>query len=172
MSTRHLVVVGLMGAGKTEVGRACAARLGRDWIDTDDLAVVLASQPFEAIWAEGEATFRAWERQAVADAAASPSPLVISCGGGVVLDAENRAALRATGVVVWLRAAVETLAARVGDGSGRPLLAGDPVAALRRLAAAREPAYSAAADAVVDTDDLSVEDVVDAVLTAARIEGC
>ena len=72
-------------------------------------------------------------------------PLVIACGGGTVLDPDNRRRLRDAGVVVWLRAPVEVLAARVGDGASRPLLAGDPRGALARLAAAREAAYEATA---------------------------
>lgn len=170
MSSRHLVLVGLMGAGKSSVGKVCAERLGRAWVDTDDLAAVLAGRPFAEIWAEGEEVFRDWERRAVADAARSPTPLVISCGGGVLLDPENRRLLRADGVVVWLRATPETLAARVGTGAGRPLLAGDPLEALGRLSALRSPAYEASADVIVDTDGMGFEDVVTRVLAAARIQ--
>jgi shikimate kinase len=107
----HLVLVGLMGAGKTTVGQACAARLGRAFVDTDDLVVTLAGVPFDEIWRDGgEPRFRELERAAVADACASPDPLVIACGGGAVLDPDNRARLRAAGVVVWLRAPVDVLA--------------------------------------------------------------
>lgn len=160
----HLVLVGLMGAGKSEVGRECAARLGRQWVDTDELAVAIAGRPFTSVWSDGEAVFRGFERQAIADAVAAPEPLVISCGGGAVLDPENRRRLRAAGTVVWLRARPETLAARVGSGEGRPLLAGDPLAALRRLTELRGPAYEAAAHVVVDTDDRTIGEVVDEVV--------
>src|SRR5690348_1612699 len=107
MSARgsHVVLVGLMGAGKTTVGHRCAALLGRDFVDTDELIVSTAGVPFDELWAaEGEAGFRARERVAVIDAASSPTPLVIACGGGAVLDADNRRVLRASGFVVWLDA--------------------------------------------------------------------
>lgn len=161
----HLVLVGLMGAGKTTVGRRCARRLERPFVDTDDLVCAAAGMPVAEIFAgPGEPHFRDLERRAVADAAASPVPLVIACGGGAVLDPENRRVLAARGVVVWLRAPVEVLAARVASGDGRPLLAGDPVAALARLDAARAAAYDAVADRSVDTAGLDVDAVADAVL--------
>ena len=163
---KHLVLIGLMGAGKTTVGRKCAERLGRAFVDTDDVVIALAGGvPVDEIFAtSGEAGFRELERQAVADVTASPAPLVIACGGGTVVDPENRRALRDTGVVVWLRAPVGVLAARVGDGSTRPMLAGNPTAALTRLEAAREASYEAAAVATVDTADRDVSEVADAVL--------
>jgi shikimate kinase len=166
MAGKHLVLIGLMGAGKTTVGAECAQRLGRPFVDSDDLVVSAARMTVEGIFADGgEPRFRQLERDVVADVAASPAPLVIACGGGTVLDADNRRALRASGVVVWLRAPAATLLARVGDGSTRPLLRDDPAGALARLARLREPAYEAAAHACVDTDDLEVAAVADAVLS-------
>jgi shikimate kinase len=149
-----LVLVGLMGAGKTTVGQRCADLLDRPFVDTDELVVAAAGVPFDDLWsAEGETGFRARERVAVADAAASPTPLVISCGGGAVLDAENRRALRSTGVVVWLTASSTELAARLVHDDSRPLLAaGDKTATLERLGTLREPAYEAVAHVRVDTD--------------------
>jgi shikimate kinase len=162
---RHLVLVGLMGSGKTTVGRRCAELLGRPFVDTDDIVVTMTRMSFKEFFATyGEPAFRELERQAVADVAASPEPLVIACGGGAVLDGENRKRLRASGTVVWLQAPVEVLAARVGDGASRPLLAGDPPGALRRLGASREPAYEAAAHATVDTGELDVDAAARAVL--------
>jgi shikimate kinase len=163
---KHLVLVGLMGAGKTTVGEACASRLGRPFVDTDDVVATLAGAPIDEIFAtRGEAAFRDIERNAVADVCASPEPLVVACGGGVVVDAENRKRLRDAGVVIWLRAPVDVLAARVGDGASRPLLAGDARGALARLDAAREAAYEAAGDATVDAA-APVDEVCDAVLDA------
>ena len=105
MSERHLVLVGLMGAGKTTVGRRCAKRLGRDFVDLDDLIMTHAAMSIEDIWRErGEERFRELEREVVVDVCASPVPLVIACGGGTVVDAENRRRLRDVGTVVWLRA--------------------------------------------------------------------
>lgn len=167
MTARHLVLIGMMGAGKSSVGAECARRLGRPLVDTDDVVAALAGVPVPEIFATaGEAAFRTLERQAVADVCRSPEPLVVACGGGVPVDAGNRRALRAAGVVVWLRAPVALLAARVGDGDGRPLLGRDRIATLGRLDAQRHDAYEAAAHVSVDTADLDVESVAGAVLVA------
>ena len=167
MNDRHLVLVGLMGAGKTTVGRRCAKQLERDFVDLDDLIMTHAAMSIEDIWREGgEQRFRELEREVVADVCASPVPLVIACGGGTVVDAENRRRLQEVGIIVWLRAPTAVLAARVGNDARRPLLAGDPAGALARLAELRAGAYAEAADAVVDTDDRGVNAVAAAVLDA------
>ena len=185
---RHLVLVGLMGAGKTTVGARCAERLGRAFVDTDDLVVAHAAMPVDEIFRTGgEARFRELERQVVADVCASPEPLVIGSGGGAVVDADNRRRFRAAGVVVWLHAPTEVLAERVGTGSGRPLLTGESeravtvnagtakgigkahpptVQILDRLAGLRDDAYRSSADAVVETGGRTVDAVADAVLAA------
>jgi shikimate kinase len=165
---KQLVLIGLMGAGKTTVGHACADKLGRDFVDPDDIVIKLAGgMTVDEIFATGgEPHFRALEKQAVTDVCASTAPLVIACGGGTVLDAENRKRLQRAGTIVWLQAPVEVLAARVGDGATRPLLRDDPAGALTRLAALREVAYDAAADVTVDTSDRSVDDVAVAVIAA------
>ncbi len=167
---RHLVLVGLMGAGKTTVGQRCAELLERPFVDTDELVVAAAGVPFDAIWAaEGEQGFRLRERVAVADAAASPTPLVISCGGGAVLDAENRRALRDRGVVVLLTASSAALASRLADDDSRPLLIGaDRTATLERLSALRQPAYEAAAHFEVETERRSVDEVAATVVEEYR----
>ena len=163
---RHLVLVGLMGAGKSTVGALCATRLGRPFVDTDDLVEVVAGGRVADVFAQGEETFRALERDAVADASASPAPLVIACGGGAVLDARNRAQLQQSGFVVWLQGEPAVLADRVeADRVERPLLAADrPVVVLTELAAARAGAYEAVADVAVPTDDRTPAQVADAVL--------
>jgi shikimate kinase len=163
----HLALVGLMGSGKTTVGERCAKRLGRDFVDTDDVVTGLAGMPVAEIFSTmGEPRFRELERQAVASVCASPVPLVVACGGGVAVDPANRRQLSAAAFVVWLRAPVDVLAARCGDGESRPLLAGDARASLTRLLALRTPAYEAVADAAVDTEGRDVDDVVAAVLDA------
>jgi shikimate kinase len=169
VSARHLVLVGLMGAGKTSVGRRCAERLDRGFVDTDELIETERGTTVAEIFAtDGEAAFRALERDAVAVVAASAEPLVIACGGGAVLDPGSRDRLRASGTVVWLRADPETLSARVGRQPGaRPLLAGgSATTTLEQLAAARADAYTAAAHVVVDTDGHTQDEVVDLVLAA------
>ncbi len=166
----HLVIVGLMGTGKTSVGRRCAVRLDRPFVDLDEQVETATGRPVAEIFAtDGEAAFRVLERDALADVCASPVPLVIACGGGAMGDADNRRRVRAAGVVVWLTADPATLAARVGQGAERalrPLLAGGdpPVATLERLASLRAPAYEAAAHVTVDTTGRTVDEVAAVVL--------
>ena len=163
---RHLVLVGLMGAGKTTVGERCAARLDRPFVDTDDLVETLAGRTVAELFTEGEAAFRSFERAAVADACASPTPLVIACGGGAVLDPTSRRRLRDTSFVVWLRAEPHVLADRVhADGIDRPLLTdAGALPTLAHLADTRAPAYEAAADVAVTTEGRSPDAVATAVL--------
>jgi len=170
---KHLVLVGLMGAGKTTVGERCARRLGRSFVDTDALVQTLTGHTVVELFDRfGESRFRAEERRAVEDVCASPEPLVISCGGGAVLDSENRTRLRTTGFVVWLTASPETLALRVGRGDERPLLRASPASTLARLAEARDEMYAAVAHARVDTESRSASEVADAVVEEyARCSG-
>ena len=163
---RHVILVGLMGAGKSTVGALLADSLGRPFVDTDEVVEATAGRTVAELFADGgEPAFRELERAVVADVCAAPDPLVIACGGGAVLDADNRRVLSRSGVVVWLRAAPAHLAARVGDDDARPLLAtGAAVETLERLAQVRAAAYEAVADAVVDTDTLSPADVAERVL--------
>jgi shikimate kinase len=162
---RHLVLVGLMGAGKTTVGKRCARTLGRPFVDTDDVVQAAARATVSEIFEQyGEARFRELERDAVADACASPAPLVIACGGGAVLDADNRRRLHAAGLVVWLQAAPDVLGKRVGRGTSRPLLRDGSAATLERMATLRAPAYKDAADAVVDTNGRTIDEVTAAVI--------
>jgi shikimate kinase len=168
----NVVLVGAMGAGKTVVGRAIARRLGRPFVDTDHEVERRTGRPVAAIVAaEGESAFRALERDAVAAVAARRGQ-VVATGGGAVVDPANLDALRRSGVVVYLAASPETLAARVSRGEGRPLLAGagDPVARLAEILARRDAAYRRA-DVVVETDGLALSQVVGAVLRAVRARG-
>ena len=162
---RHLVLIGLMGVGKSTVGRRCAEMIGRPFVDTDAVIVDKAGMPLtEAFASVGEARLRDLEQAVVAETVASPEPLVIACGGCTVVRPDNGNLLRRTGFVVWLRAPTSVLVARVAGERGRPLLAADPASDLERLAAARADAYAAAADAVIDAGTGSVDDVAAAVL--------
>lgn len=164
-SDKHLVLVGMMGAGKTTVGRACAESLDRPFVDTDELVSTATGLSIPELFElEGEAGFRVREKQAVVDACASPVPVVIACGGGAIVDPDNRRELRNVGFVVWLQAGTDELHRRVGPDSGRPLLAAGGPGSLERVAALREHAYAATADATVDTSGRTVEDVVADVL--------
>ncbi len=154
------MLIGFMGTGKSEVGRRLAQRLGRALVDTDQLVEERAGKRVAAIFAEdGEPAFRALERDAVATAAARGGA-VISVGGGAVLDPDNVSRLREAGFLVHLTARPESILARLGDVSTRPLLAKDPRGTVTRLLAERGPVYAAAADVTVDTSDRTAHEVV------------
>ena len=159
----------MMGAGKSKVGRALAAELGWQHFDSDAQIERRTGRTVpEILKADGEAAFRAEEKQALLDATSTDSPTVVSVAGGAVLDPDNRERLRAAGTVVWLRADIPTLTRRVGDGRGRPLLAGDVRGNLARLYAQREPLYQDLADVTIDVDDGPVRAVVARIVEALR----
>jgi shikimate kinase len=167
----HVFVVGMMGSGKTTIGRLLAERLGWRHLDSDEQVGRDTGQTVPEIFARrGEPAFRAAEAHALAAAAAADTPTVVSVAGGAVLDPDNRQVLRRGGVVVWLRARVETLAERVGDGAGRPLLGDDPADAIRRLYAERRPVYQELADVVVDVDGVDARTVAERVLAALSLD--
>jgi shikimate kinase len=148
----HILLIGFMGAGKSTVGRLLAERTGRPFVDLDEAIAGAAGKSVAAVFAEdGEEAFRARERDALA-ALQGQAPAVVACGGGVVLREENRGLLRRTGTVVHLRVSAEEALARIGDVSGRPLLAGGGAALAPALLASREVLYAACADIIVETD--------------------
>jgi shikimate kinase len=147
------VLVGLPGTGKTTSGRRLAALLKVPFADTDQLIEAETGQtPQQIFAADGESAFRAIEARIIA-AALTDFSGVLALGGGAVLLESTRVALAHAGVpVVLLRSSIRTLSRRVGDGRGRPLLAGDSRKRLIELAAAREPIYRSVSTLVVDTD--------------------
>lgn len=160
---RTLWLIGMMGSGKSTVGPRIADALGADFVDLDQVIALVGGADIGRIFAdEGEEGFRRREREALERVAGSPA--VVACGGGVVEDPDNVALLSATGEVAWLDAPVKVLAERVGDGTGRPLLAGDPRGRLRALQRRRGPKYQAAAggrfDAAASPEQIARE-VVD-----------
>ncbi len=160
----RVLLIGMMGAGKSTTGRLLAERLQWPYLDSDDEIERQTGRTVPEIWkTDGEPAFRAEESKVLAQACASGDRAVVSVAGGAVLDPDNRALIRAAGLVVWLRAEVSTLAVRVGSGRGRPLLEDGPAAALARLSAQRAPIYEGLADLVFDVDRLSPS------LVAARI---
>jgi shikimate kinase len=147
-----LVMVGPRGAGKTAVGLELSRRIGVSFVDTDHVAAKLAGSPIEEIFSQGgEDLFRKWERGAVAEAVATPAPVIIATGGGAVLKETNRTALSEAGTVVYLKAPPEVLAARIAGSSRPPLTELSPVEEMRQLHSAREHLYFEIADVVIDT---------------------
>lgn len=164
---RNIVLIGLRGSGKTAVGTALAAALQRHFNDTDEMVEDWEGLPVAQVFAAyGEAYFRDVEERVVAEITQRGAK-VLATGGGVVLRPENVAALRASGVLIWLRAAPAVLRDRLaGAIANRPSLTGaDPLAEIAEVARARAPLYQAAADHVLDTDTLDTPGVV-AALTA------
>jgi shikimate kinase len=154
----NLILVGMMGAGKTTVGRLLAKRLKRVFHDSDELIESRCGVRIPVIFdIEGEAGFRMRESQAIAELCAL-GDIVLATGGGAVLAAENRRRLAAGGTVVYLHARPGQLWQRVRHDRNRPLLANaDPQAKLEELYAQRDPLYREVADVVVDTGRQSVQ---------------
>jgi shikimate kinase len=170
--TERILLVGMMGAGKTTTGRLAAGKLGWKYLDSDAEVQRETGLTVPEIFArDGETAFREAETDVLRRACESPQPVVVSVAGGELLRPENRVLVRASGRVVWLRARVETLARRVGDGAGRPLLDGDPAAALRQLEAVRRPLYAEVADDIIDVDDLSPEEVAARIVRGVGVAG-
>jgi shikimate kinase len=161
----RIILVGMMGAGKTTAGRLLAERLGWPYLDSDEQVMADTGRSVPELFAErGEAAFRAEEERVLGEALSGEGPVVVSAAGGVVLSPANRELLARSGTVVWLRADPRVLAGRVGDGAGRPLLDDDPASALAALDAVRRPLYRSVADVVVDVDQLAPTEVVERVL--------
>ncbi len=152
-SERSIVLVGLMGAGKTCIGRRLAGELGLAFTDADSEIEAAAGCSIEDIFEHhGEAAFRDGERRVIQRLLAGPAQ-VVSTGGGAFMDPRTRAEIRARGISVWLRADLELLLKRTGRRNNRPLLKrGDPRAILDGLIRERYPVY-AEADIVIDSVD-------------------
>ena len=160
----NLVLTGFMGTGKSTVGPLAAARLGMQFVDMDPVIEARVGMAISAIFAtQGEAAFREMET-ALCHELAQGRGMVIATGGGALLNPVNRALLGATGLIVCLTCDAETIMARVGRATGRPLLdAEDREARVRALLAARAPAY-AALPAHVDTSDLTPAEAAERVV--------
>ena len=148
-----IVLVGLMGAGKSCIGRRLAPRLGLPFADADSEIEAAAGCAIEDIFAEhGEAAFRSGERRVI-ERLLAEQPRVLSTGGGAFMDPRTREAVRRFGLSVWLRADLELLLKRTSRRNNRPLLKrGDPEEILARLMEERYPIY-AEADITVDSQD-------------------
>lgn len=167
---RPIVLVGLMGSGKSTVGRRLAARLHWPFVDADNEIEAAAQMPISEIFARfGEPHFRDGERRVIARLM-DGGHKVIATGGGAFVDAETRALILAQGTAVWLDASIETLVARVSKRNHRPLLVGrDPAEVLGELLAVRAPCYRQAPIRIVSGNGPH-EESVNAILEALHRE--
>jgi shikimate kinase len=164
--SRSIVLVGLMGAGKTKIGRRLAARLGLHFFDSDQEIEAAAGESIEEIFANrGERVFREGERRVIGRLLSHPVH-VLATGGGAFMDPMTRALIARRSVSLWLRADLDVLVSRVSRRSNRPLLKhGDPRTILAELIERRHPVY-AEADMVVDSGDGSPEATVTRAIVA------
>jgi shikimate kinase len=173
LGTRSIVLIGLMGAGKTAVGKRLAARLDLPFVDADSEIETAAGQTVSEIFAEhGEAYFRQGERKVI-KRLLETGPQVLATGGGAFMNEETRANIAARGISIWLKAELRVLLKRVNRRGNRPLLAqGDPETVMRKLMAERDPIY-AEADIVVESRDVPHDAIVGAVINALAAKlGC
>lgn len=163
---RSIVLVGLMGAGKSAIGRRLAGRLGLPFVDADREIELAAGCTIDEIFERfGEPAFRDGERRVILRLLGEPVH-VLATGGGAFIDPEIRAAVKARGLSVWLKADIELLVRRVSRRSDRPLLKReDPRVVLERLMAVRHPIY-AEADITVESADGPPEAMVERVIAA------
>jgi shikimate kinase len=169
LGRRSVVLVGMMGAGKSSVGRRLAARLAVPFVDADaEIEKAHAGMTISEIFAtHGEPYFRAGETRVIARLLEG-GPQVLATGGGAFMSADTRNAIRLKGISVWLRATIDVLNRRIKRRGDRPLLKGtDAAETLRRLLEEREPVY-ALADFTVESRDVPHETIVDEIVAGLR----
>jgi shikimate kinase len=166
LGQRSIVLVGMMGAGKSSVGRRLAQRLGIPFVDADTEIEKAAGMSIPDIFAtHGESSFRAGEKRVIARLLDS-GPQVLATGGGAFMNTETRAGIAAKGTSVWLRAEFDVLMRRLRRRHDRPLLKGDdPGGTLRELIDLRYPIY-AEADLTVQSREIPHDRIIDEILTA------
>ena len=164
-----VVLVGVPGAGKSTVGHALAERLGVGFRDTDTDVESITGRVIADIFVEsGESEFRRLEAAAVSSALSEHAG-VLALGGGAVIDSSTRALLVGR-PVVWLRVGLAAASQRAGLSGARPVLLGNVRAQMKALMDARAPLYTEVARVIVDTDDLSVDDTVQAILDGLDLD--
>lgn len=166
LGQRPLVLVGLMGCGKSSIGKRLAARLSLPFIDADEEIERVAQKSITEIFADhGEEFFRDREAKVIARLLGS-GPQVLATGGGAFITAETRQKIREAGVSIWLHAELPVLMRRVGKRDTRPLLkSGDPEQVMRNLMAARYPIY-AEADITIESRDIPHDSIVAEIIAA------
>lgn len=171
---RHVVLVGLMGVGKSTVGPLLADAMGRRFVDLDaEVEHRSGCSVRQLVVDHGESDFRRREAEALADVLGESGPVVLATGGGAVLNAVSRQLLRDVPVVIWLRASVETLVDRVGahGAAARPLLDDGPAQVLAQLACERDDLYREVADVEIDTTLDDADGVAASVLASLGVPG-
>ena len=154
----NIVLCGMMGSGKTALGKRLAARLGYTWVDSDLVIEERYGSISKLFQTHGEGYFRQVERAVIAELA-KREKLVLSTGGGVLLDENNQTALKKTGKILFLRATKETLASRLKGDKNRPLLQGEGLEEkIERLLTERTPIYERVADGALDVDGYTKEE--------------
>jgi shikimate kinase len=172
---RIILLVGLMGTGKTTIARGLARHFSADVLDTDKLVEQRAGRSVRDIFSrDGEEAFRDIESDVLDECLRTPGSAVVAGAGGVVLRDKNRDAInagRASGdvSVVWLHARPEVLVGRTKKGGHRPLLDNDHAGTLRRMSEERAPMYSSVADVVVDVSERSPESVIALIVEALTV---
>jgi shikimate kinase len=166
-SPTRVVLVGMMGSGKSSVGRALAERTGWPFVDNDVLVERATGRTARQLLAEaGEGAMREAEASALRTGLTLVPPVIVATAAGTVLDPETRPLIGAAGFAVWLRAPAETLAARAAGAEHRPWLDGDALGWFRTALAAREPLYASITDLEVDTGSSTPGAAADAILAA------
>src|SRR5262245_14106098 len=165
LSPVRLLLVGMMGAGKSTVGHELAKLTGWRYLDNDELLERAVGETARNVLdTKGAGALRRAESGALAEGLREEPPVIVSVAGGVVEDPADRDRIRGGGFVVWLRAPIAVLTARVGAGEDRPWLQSEPAAALRRLYADREPFYAEVASIVVDVEGLTPAETAGVIL--------
>lgn len=171
-SSNMIVLIGLMGSGKTTVGRALAKRLNLVFRDSDEAVEKTAKTSVREIFEnQGEDVFRKLESQALVDLCDTKSSIVLAVAGGAIISQSNRDLLQKNAqCIVWLDAPTPTLISRTGRGKHRPLLDGDPVGSLNKMRLDREPLYQQLATHHLVTQSLAIDEVVERIMILCSLE--
>lgn len=171
LNSENIFLIGLMGAGKSTIGRQLAARTGKQFMDSDKEIEQRTGATIELIFEiEGEQGFRERESRVIEELTEN-SGIVLATGGGAVLSADNREWLKQRGTVVYLNTSPEVLHARTANDQNRPLLqTGDKYGRLIELLAERDPLYRRTADLIVDTEGLSARQIVGKICKSLKLK--